>query len=155
HAVPLAAGRRAHHPGVGPLLEDRAVRVPGRRGAGVRRAAGRPRAVAWPDRRPPAGVRAEGAVVSDDASRVNVGTVEDLHASASRAVGLEDFGDGDDRHREALGVLLDSLHSDAGLTPAGSKYWRSVLKGALVARLLAQSGFAAAPAQAEVEISRP
>src|SRR5699024_9285656 len=51
--------------------------------------------------------------------------------------------------------LLDSLHSDAGLTPAGSKYWRSVLKGALVARLLAQSGFAAAPAQAEVEISRP
>lgn len=93
--------------------------------------------------------------MSDDASRVNVGTVEDLHASASRAVGLEDFGDGDDRHREALGVLLDSLHSDAGLTPAGSKYWRSVLKGALVARLLAQSGFAAAPAQAEVEISRP
>lgn len=94
------------------------------------------------------------------ADRVHVGTVDDLHASASRAVGLEDFGDGGDRHREALGVLLDSLHSDAGLTPAGSKYWRSVLKGALVARLLSQAGFAAGaaqagPAQAEVEIARP
>lgn len=75
--------------------------------------------------------------------RVHVGTVEDLHASAARAVGMEDFGDGADAHREALGVLLDSLHADAGLTPAGSKYWRSVLKGALVARLIAQAGFAA------------
>ena len=32
--------------------------------------------------------------MSDDADRVHVGTVEDLHASASRTVGLEDFGDG-------------------------------------------------------------
>ena len=95
-----------------------------------------------------------GSVVND-ADRVHVGTVEDLHASASRAVGLEDFGDDEDRHREALGVLLDSLHSDAGLTPAGSKYWRSVLKGAMVARLVSQAGFAADPAQAEVEIERP
>lgn len=90
-----------------------------------------------------------------DADRVHVGTVDDLHASASRAVGLEDFGDGEDNHREALGVLLESLHTDAGLTPAGSKYWRSVLKGALVARLVAQSGFRASPAQAEVAIERP
>lgn len=89
------------------------------------------------------------------ADRVHVGTVDDLHASASRAVGLEDFGDGGDRHREALGVLLDSLHSDAGLTPAGSKYWRSVLKGALVARLLSEAGFAAGAVQTEVEIARP
>ncbi|MFL0579860.1 sulfotransferase family protein [Dietzia sp. 179-F 9C3 NHS] len=89
------------------------------------------------------------------ADRVHVGTVDDLHASASRAVGLEDFGDGGDRHREALGVLLESLHSDAGLTPAGSKYWRSVLKGALVARLLSEAGFAAGAVQTEVEIARP
>jgi len=87
-----------------------------------------------------------------ESDRVHVGTVDDLHA---RAVGLEDFADGEDRHREALGVLLDSLHTDAGLTPAGSKYWRSVLKGALVARLVAQAGFAADPAQAGVEIERP
>lgn len=93
--------------------------------------------------------------MSDDADRVHVGTVEDLHASASRAVGLEDFGDGADAHREALGVLLESLHTDAGLTPAGSKYWRSVLKSALTARLMANAGFAAAPEQAEVEIERP
>ena len=93
--------------------------------------------------------------MSDDADRVHVGTVEDLHASASRTVRLEDFGDGADAHREALGVLLDSLHTDAGLTPAGSKYWRSVLKSALTARLMANAGFAAAPEQAEVEISRP
>ncbi|MCD2263948.1 sulfotransferase [Dietzia aurantiaca] len=93
--------------------------------------------------------------MSDDADRVHVGTVEDLHASASRAVGLEDFGDGTDAHREALGVLLDSLHTDAGLTPAGSKYWRSVLKSALTARLMANAGFAAAPKQVGVEIERP
>lgn len=93
--------------------------------------------------------------MSDDADRVHVGTVEDLHASASRTVGLEDFGDGADAHREALGVLLDSLHTDAGLTPAGSKYWRSVLKSALTARLMANAGFAAAPEQTEVPIERP
>lgn len=93
--------------------------------------------------------------MSATTDRVHVGTVEDLHASASRAVGLDDFGADDDGHREALGVLLDSLHADAGLLPAGSKYWRSVLKGALVARLLAQSGFDAAPEQAGAEITRP
>ncbi|GLB63640.1 hypothetical protein NCCP2495_15190 [Dietzia sp. NCCP-2495] len=93
--------------------------------------------------------------MSDDADRVHVGTVEDLHASASRAVGLEDFGEGADAHREALGVLLESLHTDAGLTPAGSKYWRSVLKSALTARLMANAGFAAAPEQTGVELERP
>ena len=90
-----------------------------------------------------------------DTDRVHVGTVEDLHASASRTVGLSDFADGEDGHREALGILLDSLHSDAGLTPAGSKYWRSVLKSALTARLLANAGFSADPAGAEVAIERP
>lgn len=90
-----------------------------------------------------------------DEDRVHVGTVDDLHASASRTVGLEDFGDGEDRHREALGVLLDSLDTDAGLTPAGSKYWRSVLKGALTARLLSTSALASDPARAEVAIERP
>ena len=89
-----------------------------------------------------------------DTDRVNVGTVEDLHASASRAVGLEDFDDGEDGHREALGVLLDSLHSDAGLTPAGSKYWRSVTKSALTARLISTAG-SAAHTGAEAEIERP
>ena len=82
-----------------------------------------------------------------------------LESSAARgmlrAVGMDDFGDGADHHREALGVLLDSLHADAGLTPTGSRYWRSVLKGALVARLLSQSGFDAAPEQEHVAVDRP
>lgn len=90
-----------------------------------------------------------------DADRVHVGTVDDLHASASRTVGLEHFGDDADGHREALGVLLDSLHTDAGLTPAGSKYWRSVLKSALTARLMSEAGFNADPSRAEVAIERP
>ena len=41
--------------------------------------------------------------------RTDVGTVEDLHASATRATGLDDFGDDDPT--EALGVLLDSYRS--------------------------------------------
>ncbi|MGH3578859.1 MAG: sulfotransferase, partial [Mycobacterium sp.] len=42
------------------------------------------------------------------AERTDVGTVDDLHASATKLVGLEDFGADDDNYREALGVLLDS-----------------------------------------------
>jgi hypothetical protein len=41
-------------------------------------------------------------------ARTDVGTVEDLHASATKMVGLDDFGPDDDNYREALGVLLDS-----------------------------------------------
>ncbi len=48
--------------------------------------------------------------------RTTVGTVEDLHASATRLTGLTDFGVDD--YTEALGVLLDSYHVDEQLTPA-------------------------------------
>ena len=41
----------------------------------------------------------------------NVGTVEDLHASAVKACGLDDFGVDDDNYREALGVLLESYRA--------------------------------------------
>ena len=34
--------------------------------------------------------------------RTDVGTVEDLHASATKACGLDDFGVDDDNYREAL-----------------------------------------------------
>lgn len=68
--------------------------------------------------------------------RTDVGTVEDLHASAARATGLDDFGSDDPV--EALGVLLDSCRSEAGLTELGSKMSRFFLKGALVARLLSE-----------------
>ena len=35
-------------------------------------------------------------------ARTNVGTVDDLHASAIKACGLDDFGVDDDNYREAL-----------------------------------------------------
>ena len=50
--------------------------------------------------------------------RTNVGTVEDLHESASRLVGLDDFGSDDDNYREGLAVILDSYQREADLTPS-------------------------------------
>ncbi|MCZ4580077.1 sulfotransferase [Gordonia amicalis] len=87
------------------------------------------------------------------AQRTDVGTIEDLHASATRATGLEDFGDTD--YLEPLGILLDSYRSEAGLTELGSKMFRFFLKGALVARLLSEASWMANPEHADVEITRP
>ncbi len=87
------------------------------------------------------------------AARTDVGTIEDLHASATRATGLEDFGDTD--YLEPLGILLDSYRSEAGLTELGSKMFRFFLKGALIARLLSEASWRANPEHAEVEITRP
>jgi hypothetical protein len=69
--------------------------------------------------------------------RDSVGTVEDLHASATRLTGLEDFGPDD--YRDGLAVLLDSYARDAGLTSLGRKLKRVFLRGALVARLLSEA----------------
>ena len=85
--------------------------------------------------------------------RTLVGTVEDLHASAARTVGLDDFGD--DGYREGLTVLLESYANDAALTERGSKMFRYFLKGALIARLLSEAGWKANPGYAEVPIERP
>lgn len=87
------------------------------------------------------------------AARTDVGTIEDLHASATRATGLEDFGDTD--YLEPLGILLDSYRYEAGLTELGSKMFRFFLKGALVARLLSEASWKANPEHADVEITRP
>ena len=87
------------------------------------------------------------------AARTDVGTIEDLHASATRATGLEDFGDTD--YLEPLGILLDSYRSEAGLTELGSKMFRFFLKGALVARLLSEASWKANPEHAEAVITRP
>lgn len=72
------------------------------------------------------------------APRTNVGTVEDLHASAVKACGLEDFGTDDDNYLEALGVLLESYQRDADLTELGSKMQRFFTRNALVARLVSR-----------------
>jgi hypothetical protein len=88
-------------------------------------------------------------------ARTDVGTVEDLHASATKMVGLDDFGPDDDNYREALGVLLDSYRNEADLTELGSKMNRFFLRGALVARLLSQAGWKQHPEYADVVIERP
>jgi hypothetical protein len=87
--------------------------------------------------------------------RTDVGTVEDLHESASRLVGLDDFGGDEDNYREALGVILDSYQREAGLTPFGSKISRVYLRGALAARLLSQAAWRQYPHYADVAIERP
>ncbi|MET9199164.1 sulfotransferase [Gordonia sp. NPDC003585] len=93
------------------------------------------------------------SATSTGSPRTSVGTVEDLHASATRATGLDDFGD--DAYLEPLGVLLDSYRTEAGLTELGSKMFRFFLKGALIARLLSEAAWKANPGYADVEIRRP
>ena len=89
------------------------------------------------------------------AGRTDVGTVDDLHASATKLVGLDDFGTDDDNYREALGVLLESYQREAGFTPLGSKMSRFFLRGALVARLLSEASWKQYPQHADVVIERP
>ncbi|WP_024803715.1 sulfotransferase [Nocardia sp. BMG51109] len=86
-------------------------------------------------------------------TRTDVGTVDDLHASATKACGLTDFGSGD--YREGLAVLLESYRRDAGLTELGSKMNRYFLRGALVARALSEASWRANPAHAETPVARP
>ena len=85
--------------------------------------------------------------------RDSVGTFEDLHEAATRATGLDDFG-GDEYH-EGLRILLDDYAREAGLTGVGNYMQRSFVRGALVARLLSQTGFHQHPEYAEVAIERP
>ncbi|MGB0877159.1 MAG: sulfotransferase family protein [Mycobacterium sp.] len=87
--------------------------------------------------------------------RTDVGTVEDLHASAVKACGLDDFGVDDDNYREALGVLLESFRRDADLTELGSKMHRFFVRNALVARLVSESAFKQHPRHADVSVERP
>ncbi len=87
------------------------------------------------------------------AERDNVGTVEDLHESATRLTGLADYGVDD--YSDGLAVILESYARDADLTPLGRKVARVGLRGALAARLLSQAGWAAYPEHAAVQIDRP
>jgi len=87
--------------------------------------------------------------------RTDVGTVDDLHASAVKACGLDDFGVDDDNYREALGVLLDSFRRDADLTELGSKMHRFFVRNALVARLVSEAAFKQYPKYVDVPIERP
>ena len=82
-----------------------------------------------------------------------VGTVEDLHASASRRAGLTEFGADD--YTDGLAVLLDSCAAEAGFTPLGAKAQRALLRGALTARLFSESAWRAHPRYAQVPLERP
>lgn len=85
--------------------------------------------------------------------RTSVGTFADLHESASRQTGLDDFGA--EEYVEPLHVLVEALNTEAGLTGIGNTMQRSFLRGALVARLLSEDGFAKHPAYADVAVERP
>ncbi len=82
-----------------------------------------------------------------------VGSVEDLHAAASKVSGLTDFGPDD--YTDGLTVLLESWARDAGLTPRGAKAMRTMLRGALTARLCSEAAWQANPGYAQVPIDRP
>jgi hypothetical protein len=88
-------------------------------------------------------------------TRTDVGTVDELHASAMKACGLDDFGTDDDNYREALGVLLDSYVRESGFTELGSKMSRFFVRNALVARLLSEAAWKQYPQHADVAIDRP
>ena len=88
-------------------------------------------------------------------ARTDVGTVEDLKASAVKAVGLDDFGSDEDNYHEALSVLLESYRRDADFTELGSKMSRFFLRNALVARLLSEASWKQYPQHADVEITAP
>jgi hypothetical protein len=80
-------------------------------------------------------------------------SAEEVHASASKITGLTDFGD--EPYRDGLEVLLRSYAEEAGLTEYGAKVARAGVRDTLVARLIAQAGWTAAPAHAQVRIERP
>ena len=82
-----------------------------------------------------------------------VGTVEDLHASATRRTGLTDFGTDD--YADGLAVLLDSYDREAALTPLGAKTQRAFLRGALAGRLCSEAAWRAHPEYAQVQIDKP
>ncbi len=85
--------------------------------------------------------------------RDDIGTAEDLHASASRVTGLDDFGPDD--YSEALAVLLESYASEAQLTLWGNKAVRATLRGAFVARQLSEAAARQYAEYTDVAIERP
>ncbi|MGV0992307.1 MAG: sulfotransferase family protein [Mycobacterium sp.] len=89
------------------------------------------------------------------AARTDVGTVEDLKASAVKAVGLDDFGHDDDNYIEALSVLLDAYRTEADFTELGSKMSRFFLRNALVARLLSEASWKQYPQHVDVPVTAP
>lgn len=82
-----------------------------------------------------------------------VATIDELHESASRITGLDDFGTDD--YTDGLAVLLDAYDREASLTAVGRKVKRAFLRGALMARLLSEAAWKRHPEHADVPVERP
>jgi len=82
-----------------------------------------------------------------------IGTAEALCEKARTITGLSDFGPDD--FSDGLAALLSSFEAEAGLTERGVRAARGLLRGALVARLLSEAGFAAHPEYATVPVRAP
>ena len=76
--------------------------------------------------------------------------VSSLVEAAERKTGLSDFGD--DKHREALEVLVTSINAEARLTPTGRLIQRSRLVGALVQRLRIEDLLRRHPEIADIDL---
>lgn len=85
--------------------------------------------------------------------RDSVGTVEDLHASAGKITGSDDFGG--EEYLDGLKVLLESLAGEAGLTPLGNRAQRAMLRGALAARQFSETAWRRHPEHADAAVERP
>ncbi len=85
--------------------------------------------------------------------RPSLGTFDEIAEAATRTTGLTDFGGSE--HEEGLRILVEDWTHRSGLTELGNGWKRSDLKGLLVARLMAEHGFASNPAYAQVPIERP
>jgi hypothetical protein len=84
---------------------------------------------------------------------LTIGTIEGLHAEATRETGLDDFGD--PGYRDAMQVLLASYERDAGLTVAGVARTRAMFVTVLASRLRLRRARLDWPAAEDAPIRRP
>ena len=86
-------------------------------------------------------------------TRETFGTYEEIAEAAVRTTGLSDFGG--TAHEEGLRILCEDLAGLAELLPEGNYLQRTMVKGALVGRLLSEHGFAEHPSYVDVPVERP
>jgi hypothetical protein len=82
-----------------------------------------------------------------------ISSPESIIEKATSITGLSDFGADD--YSDGFAALHASFAADGGLTEAGQKSARGMLRGALTARLMSEAGFAAYPQYADVPVERP
>ncbi len=86
-------------------------------------------------------------------TREDVGTLDDIKASAERMTGLSDYGD--ESFTEPFEILLEEYAGAAGLTPIGNANARAQVRGSLAARLITEIGIATTPGCKDVAVERP